>query len=238
MHTSSHYVNSDIELPEATILWRYLDLPKYIDLLRTCELYLQRADKFSDRFEGALTPLLRKTINHAHENNEINYDADEFYRRCRMCSYVNCWSLGAWDNMALWQLYGGASTSVAITTTVKELIIACLQWNENVIIKKVEYINHFKNPDMVIGFTTDLLQFKHEAYEFEREVRILVPRKKDEWQNNPEAIRLPLQNLNDLIRSVVVAPEAEPWFFDLIVDITRRYDVNATVSKSVLTCIP
>ena len=238
MNTRDHYVDIDTNLPGGTILRRYLDLPKYIDLLRTGGLYLQRADKFSDRFEGALTPLLRKAIDAAHKTKEINYNANEFYQRCRMCSYVSCWSLGANDNMALWQLYGGASTSVAITTTAKRLTIACLQWNENVIIKKVDYIDHFKNPDMVIGFSTDMLQFKHEAYEFEREVRILVPRKKDGWQNNPEAIKLPLYNLNDVIRSIVVAPAAEQWFFDLIVDVTRRYNVNATVKRSKLSYLP
>jgi len=232
-----HALDRDIDLADGTILRRYLDLPKYLDLLRTGELYLRRADKFPDRFEGALSPALRDSIDNEHKSGKLEYDADEFYRRCRMSSYVSCWSLGTQDNMALWQLYGGASTSVAITTSVQQLTIACLKWDEKVIMHKVQYIDHFKNPDMVIGFTTDLLQFKHEAYEFEHEVRILVPRK-DGWKKNPESIRLPLYDLDVLIHSVVVAPEAEPWFFELIEDVTRRYNVNSTVMRSKLTFIP
>lgn len=236
--TPSHTVEYDGDLADGAILRRYLDLPKYLDLLRTGKLYLQRADRFTDRFEGALTPAFREATDTAHRRGELPYNADEFYRRSRIGTYVNCWSLGAKDNMALWQLYGGASNSVAITTTVQRLTVACLEWNESVLIHKVRYIDHFKSPDMIVGRLTDILQFKHVAYDFEREVRILVPRQEGDWQNNPEAIKLPLHDLNTVIRSVVVAPEAETWFFDLIEDVTRRYNFTYPVRRSKLTYLP
>lgn len=140
--------------------------------------------------------------------------------------------------MALWQLYGGVSNSVVITSTIGKLVAAALQWQENVLFHKVMYINHFTNPDMIIGRYTDFLKFKHEAYNYEREVRIVVPRQHDGWEKNPEGIRLPLGNLNDVIQSVIVAPEASSWFYELIEDVTRKYKVTSPVLRSELTFLP
>jgi hypothetical protein len=139
--------------------------------------------------------------------------------------------------MALWQLYGGAATSIVVTSTIDKLLRAAFKWEETVLFHKVQYIDHFRNPDMIVGAGTDLLQFKHEAYQYEREVRVIVTRPK-EWKSNPPGIRLPLGNLNEVIRSVVVAPEAAPWFFDLVADVTHLYGVSSPVRKSKLTELP
>ena len=227
----------DTDLKPGTLLRRYLDLPKYIDLLRSRSLYLCRADRFADRFEGALTPSIRQGIDSAHDSTALGEGADVFYRRCRIGTFVNCWTLGAKDNMALWQLYGGAATSVAINTTTQRLISACLGWGERVHLRKVQYVDHFNNPDMVIGHYADPLQFKHEAYDYEREVRILLPQQED-WEHNPSSVLRSLPDLNALITSVVVAPEAGTWFFDLVVDVTRRYGLKVPVRMSQLASLP
>jgi hypothetical protein len=234
-------VSVDPDLKPGRILRRYLDLPKYLDLLRSNAIYLRRADRFPDKFEGVLTPAIRKAMNKAHLNGHVNFDANGFSRELRKGIYVNCWSLGASDNMALWQLYGNVSASVAITTTIEKLIRIGFNWaaSENVEIFKVRYIDHFRNPDMVIGNYSDPLRFKHSAYFFEREVRIIVNRIRQNRNQfpKPEGISLPVA-LHDLIRSVVVAPEADSWFFDLVSDITERYGVKSPVRRSKLTYLP
>jgi hypothetical protein len=171
-------VSVDPELKPKTILRRYLDLPKYLDLLRSNTIYLRRADRFPDKFEGILPVGIRSAMNEAYSSGQSGYDADGFSRKVREGIYVSCWSLGASDNMALWQLYGSASAGVAVTTTVDKLIDVCLKWarTESVEIFKVRYIDHFKNPDMIIGTYTDPLRFKNLAYAFEHEVRIVVSR--------------------------------------------------------------
>ncbi|WP_145931050.1 hypothetical protein [Immundisolibacter cernigliae] len=232
-----HLVQRHIDLKDGTPLRRYVDLPKYIDLLRSQSLYLRRADRFTDKFEGALTPAIRKAINAAHTRNPLSESAEDFYRRCRMSTFISCWSLGAEDNMALWQLYGGASTSLTINTTAGRLTTVCDSWAEPILIQKVRYIDHFENPDMVIGRCTDPLQFKHEAYEFEREVRLLMPRQ-DDWEKNPEGMQRRLPSLDALITSVVVAPEADAWFLELVEDVTQRYGLKAPVRMSALAQFP
>jgi hypothetical protein len=231
-------ITVDTELKPTNIVRRYLDLPKFLDMLRTSSMYFRRADGFPDRFEGALTPAFRKAIDDHHRSGKLKHDAEYFYRRARVGNFVSCWSLGAKDNMALWQLYSGVTTSVAVTTTIERLIQVAVAWNEPTLLHKVQYIDHSKSPDMVIGRYTDVLCFKNEAYEYEKEIRIIVPRQSKNWERNPDGVRLPVRDLDILLRSVVVSPEAQPWFVELIQDVCGKYGVSAPVRRSKLAFLP
>jgi hypothetical protein len=211
-----------------------MDLPKFLDPLHSRTLYLQRADGFSDRFEGALTPAIRKAMDQAKNEGMTKQSANYYYRRSRKGNFVSCWSIGAKDNMALWQLYGGLKSCVAITTTVEKLLKVAFTWNETTLIHRVKYIDHVKNPDMVVGHYHDMLRYKHQSYRYEKELRVIVPRQEKGWEKNPNFLRLPLKNLNDLVRSVVVAPEAETWFFDAISDLSIKYELKAPIRRSKL----
>ena len=49
---------TDYEIPkDDSVIWRFLDLAKFISLLKEKALYLTRADKFEDQFEGAVCSL-------------------------------------------------------------------------------------------------------------------------------------------------------------------------------------
>lgn len=235
----AYSITASPEIKQSQIVRRYLDLPKYLDLLYSRHLYLRRADGFTDRFEGALTPAIRQALDEAHRADHVSYGSAELYKRARQGNFVSCWNSSARDNMALWQLYGGAASSVAVTSTIDRLLAAALRWKEDVFICKVRYIDHFKSPNMVVGAGSgaDLLQFKHDAYRYENEVRLVVSRAKT-WKTNEAGIRLPLGDLNEVIRSVVVAPEAPPWFFELIEDVTTKYGVSRPVRRSKLTELP
>ncbi len=232
-------VTTDTEIDPKDIVRRYLDLPKYIQLLRSSALYFPRVDQFPDKFEGVLPPGISKVVDDAQSKGEGDHSSKSWYEQLRTGAYVSCWSSGTIDNMGLWQLYGTASAGVAVATTIGELIRACCNWGESVRIHKVQYINHFVNPDMVIGNYLDPLRFKHLGYRFEDEVRLVIGRmhpKHGEAQR-PLGLSFPI-DLKRMIQSVVVAPEAKPWFFDLVSDVTSRYDVPAPVSRSPLTYLP
>lgn len=230
-------VTRDPSLKGKSPLRRYMDLAKFVDLLKTQSLYLRRADGFSDRFEGALTPSIKAAIDSMRDSGRPTETSKDFYERCRKGTFVSCWTFGEKDNMALWQLFGGSATSVAINTTTDRLTRMCRDWTNDWSIQKVNYIDHFKDPDMVIGQYTDPLRFKHEAFEFEREVRLMVPMQKN-WKNNPSGIRMPIGKLDDLVTSVVVAPNAGSWFFELVQDLANKYQLKANVKMSQLSTLP
>jgi len=79
----------------------------------------------------------------------------------------------------------------------------------------------------------DLFRLKHVAYSFEKEVRVVLTRS---TSKKLSAIRVPV-DLDHFVRSIVVGPEAGNWFFDLVVDVARKYNHNvaARVRRSELT---
>lgn len=222
------------------ILRRYLDLPKLVDLLRTSELYLGQASRFDDRLEGTLPEQVRQGLRDLPDFVAKYGDPTFWEQEHRNRTYLSCWTLGAKDNMALWKLYGSATASVAITTTIKRLTNVAPSWGKygNVEVKKVRYIDHAgRLRDGVYGLDASVFGLKHAAYSFEKEVRIVVtrPNPRKRWPA-PRAIRVPV-NLDQFLRSIVVAPEAGDWFFDLVADVARRYSVAAPVRKSALSVL-
>jgi hypothetical protein len=234
---SKFLVTADPELKSSSILRRYMDLAKLLDLLHSKSLYLRRADGFTDRLEGALFRNLRESFDDEFKKGNIKTNADGFYRNAREGNYVSCWTIGARDNMALWQLYGGVKTSVVVTTTVEKLATSAIAWNRKVHLYKVAYVDHARPPNYVIGPPRDILKFKSDAYKFENEMRIVVPQL-DRTELNPSGIKLQINDLNSLVRSVVVAPEADQSFVEAVADLCKKYGLNAPVRRSALAFVP
>lgn len=213
-------------------------MPRFLALLHTRSLYLRRADGFTDRLEGALFPGFRKSINAAHANGVSKESADDFYRKARTGCYVSCWSLGPKDNMALWHLYGGAKTCLAVTTTVGRLIRLALSAGEAMELRRVRYVDHRHVATYVVGGYTDVLRYKNEAYAYEKEVRLVVPRLGRTWKRNPIGMRIRILDADALVRGIVLAPEAEPWFIEAVKGLCARYKLKAPIRQSILATIP
>ena len=129
------------ELSKSIILWRYLDLAKFIDLLQNSSLFLARVDKFQDKFEGSFTQSVKKLIERNYKENDIDFTYDKFKTGLKKGIFINCWHQGTKENMAMWHLYGKSSNAIAITTTVGKLEKQIESHNSNgkISIRKVEY---------------------------------------------------------------------------------------------------
>lgn len=231
-------ISVDQDVQRQWVLRRYMDLPKLLDMLHSNGLYFRRADGFADRLEGALFPSLRESIDKAHAAGDLATTADHFYRRARIGNFVSCWTRSAKDSMAHWQLYAGVHTGVVVTTTVDRLIRTALTWKRDVIVHRVRYVDHVKVKDFVIGRYADVLQFKHEAYRHENEVRVVVPQQSEAWESNPIELRLNVPDLDTLVRSIVVAPEASREFYEAVKGLCSRYGLKAPVRRSKLAYVP
>ena len=102
-------------------LWRYMDLPKFMDLLEHQNLFFTRTDKFEDNYEGAFTPSLKRKIERSYSGNNIDSTFDVFKTKLKERIFVSCWHKGVHDSMAMWKIYGPPTQGVAITTWVKRL---------------------------------------------------------------------------------------------------------------------
>jgi hypothetical protein len=233
---SQNEVSSDPNLKKRQILNRYIDLPKFVDFLRTSELHLEPATNFDDHLEGTLPESIRQSICESPDIIEKlgSIPILDLELKNKSLTNLSCWTLGPKDNMALWKIYGGSTQSVAVSTTLERMIFSAFDWLKfgNIIFKKVRYINHAgRLPNGLYALDENVFGLKHKAYFFEKEVRVVLTRPKEEI---PCSIRLPVE-INNFLTKITVAPEAGDWFFNLVVDLTHKYNVSIPVERSDLT---
>jgi hypothetical protein len=229
------------QLRPETVLWRYLDAAKLFDFFENSTLFFCRADHFSDKFEGAFTPSLRTQISDAHARGEIDYDYEQFKRRMRESVFINCWHRNQDDSAAMWALYGKSECAVALTSTVGQLADTVAGIAEHKIsIARVEYVKHWSDPKLDVSPDyTRIFAYKTKAYEYEKEVRVIIDRTRD--APTPDlrqpGIVVPIE-AGRLLRSIVIAPDAPPWFESLVRQSAQRYGVRAPVRRSKLATDP
>jgi hypothetical protein len=222
-----------------TVLWRYLDAAKLFDFFENSTLFFCRADHFSDKFEGAFTPSLREQVSAAHARGEIDYDYAEFKRRMRESVFINCWHRNQDDSAAMWALYGKSDCAVALTTTVGQLADTAAGIAEHAIsIARVEYVKHWSDPKLDVSPDyTRVFAYKTKAYEYEKEVRVIIDRTGHAPAPAAPGIVVPVA-ADRLLRSIVIAPDAPPWFEQLVRQSARRYGIRVPVRRSRLATDP
>lgn len=228
-------------LKSDAVLRRYLDAAKFFDFLQNQTLFFCRGDKFEDKFEGAFTDSVKQAIESSYDKNKIAFTYDEFRKRLRERVFINCWHKSSDDSMAMWSIYGKSSCSVAITTTVEKLKQAIEQENlpHEISIEKVEYVRHWHNPALDIAPYSRVFAYKTKAYEFEKEIRVIVDRFHTDFDTSISETGIPIRiQAQTLLRSVVIAPEAPTWFEQLVRDACIKYGVTAPVRRSMLSKDP
>jgi len=230
-----------------TVLWRYLDAAKLFDFLENRTLFFCRADHFSDKFEGAFTPTLRDQISASYARGEIDYNYAQFKRRMRQSVFINCWHRNQDDSAAMWALYGKSDCAVALTTTVGQLsdTLKVADTEHEAWIARVEYVKHWSDPKLDISPRSSndyakIFAYKTKAYEYEKEVRVIIDRTAlahDTCIEHEAGIVIPV-DATRLLRSIVIAPDAPPWFEKLVRQSALRYGIAAPVRRSRLAADP
>ena len=135
--------------PDTSALWRYMDLAKFLFLLRDRSIFFARADHLGDTWEGAKGAQSNKAIWDAHymrffqeairnppdgykcekTDEEIQSEANRLLEQLQRggsielrTTYVSCWHENETESEALWRLYCPPTTAgVAIRTTFSDL---------------------------------------------------------------------------------------------------------------------
>lgn len=177
--------------------------------------------------------------------------------------YASCWHKDNEESQAMWKLYGKDKTSVAIETTLSELVniyesyktnnaLECIAvlwevryilpgtWTSADVPAKVLYTDttsqwHY-NPAYV--FTFEQLFLKHSAYSFEKEIRLVIGEsldtKKIDEQNKKTGLDLPINNKGDFLKAVYVSPGATKSFCETVKDVMQKYGFSGDVHRSSL----
>ncbi len=215
-----------------------------MEMIEHKNIIFTRADKFEDKYEGAFTSKLKERIEDSYRINNINSTFDEFKTKLQERVFISCWHKGVHDSMAMWKIYGDPTSGVAITTWVKRLEDILEKHNyyqdSETYIYDVKYINHWHNPAIDINPYSRIFSHKLKAYSYENEIRAVVDTFHHTDNTRPLAdygLKINI-DVEKLIRSIVIAPNAPKWFFMLIQDVMKRYNIKIPVRRSKLSFKP
>jgi hypothetical protein len=93
---------------DGVVLWRYMDLGKFLAMLRGERLYFNRLREFPDPWEGKLVAALAV---YPHLDREV---LKQLYAWCGRKVGVSCWHEGCGESVAMWRLYTAGAEGVPL----------------------------------------------------------------------------------------------------------------------------
>lgn len=231
--------------PSDTILWRYMDFPKFVSILESAALFFTRLDLMDDPFEGARSSFNREIRPMIYSDDVIQMmfrDFDVASRRDRKSIYLSCWSQGEYESEALWARYSSRENGIAIRTTCAKLV-ASLTCDVTSYVGSVNYVDYDATfiPENNLFYP---VVYKRKEFEYEKEVRVVQKRGDlgaSEESSSDEASELGVYqqvDLSLLIDEVRVAPRAQPWFLELVKASCQRIGLDVQVGMSSLADTP
>ena len=224
------YINSsNITLPDDnnTIVWKYLDLSKFLDMLLSQQLFMSRSDKFEDQYEGTFSEPTFEEIKKIAANNPKFLD---YYKSHREKVVISSWHINEYESFAMWQIFTKNNEGLAIQSTIGRLKKA-LQPESRIeqYIGNVNYID-YKKEYIPFDDTFFPFLFKRKSFQYEREVRIISD---VSLQNIPVNDGLKINvNLNQLIEKIYIHPKSENWYKKLVIELVSKLDFKIEIEKS------
>jgi hypothetical protein len=221
--------NSNIKLPEDphTIVWKYLDLSKFLDLLLSKKLFMSRSDKFEDQYEGTFS---EPTFEEIRKLSIDNPDFLKYYKTHREKVAISSWHINEYESFAMWQIFTQNSEGLAIQSTIGKLQKSLRSENHfQQYIGEVNYIDYKKEyipfDDLFFPFL-----YKRKSFQYEREVRILS----DVTQNNlklNDGLKINV-DVNLLIEKIYIHPKSENWYKNLVIELVAKLGFDIAIEKS------
>lgn len=222
-------------------VWRYMDFAKFVSMIKSKSLFLNRVDSYpEDPIEGTIPENNKEISKHMHPYIDTFYIQNvQSNEELRKRAFVNCWHMNDYESIAMWKLYTNTIESVTIETTYSKLKSIL---PEDFFIGLVEYIDYKKETINTLHTPTPFM-YKGKEYIHESEVRILNMEVKSEggqYKFNEKELKTHkfIENLdiNDLINKIYVHPKSQEWFFELVKEICSTCGINSDkVRKSNLT---
>ncbi|MDC4988414.1 DUF2971 domain-containing protein [Acinetobacter baumannii] len=187
---SKNYRDTD----DDDILWRYMPLSKFVDILITESISFCRPDFFEDVYEGNHSDYIKATSDILHAEGATDDLIEMFeksaikgYQEVKYKSHVLCLHANQNESAAMWKLYGNQKDTVAIKTSVKSLKASL---DSTITNQKLEFglVNYDttvdslrcfyeadREPGEVINIhPLNFLYSKRPSFEHEKEYRVLA----------------------------------------------------------------
>lgn len=223
------------------VIWRYMDLPKFLVMLEQRSLYFAVLEEFDDKWEAVISRDLSRAIQVV--SGSASGTMIKNYQETFGKIGINCWYSGPDESIAMWKLYTTSDYGIAIKSTVGHLKQALESANETVLIGKVVYRDHAEAPseglalEKVSPFTA-VLQ-KRICYKHESEIRAITQVMVDHRNNaiaggiprTRHGVAVPV-DLSILLQSVTTGPNFPRWAHTLLTSALSRARITVTIVES------
>ncbi len=224
------YINNpNIKLPKDpnTIIWKYLDLSKFLDLLMSEKLFMSRSDKFEDQYEGTFS---EPTFEEIKKLSIDNPDFLNYYKTHREKVAISSWHINEYESFAMWQIFTQNSEGLTIQSTIGRLQESLvLETNFKQYIGEVNYIDYKKEhipfDDMFFPFL-----FKRKSFQYEGEVRLITDIGDSNIKIN-EGLKINVE-INRLIGKIYIHPKSENWYKNLVIQLVKQLGFDFKIEKS------
>lgn len=223
-----HLPHKNIQSPSPdTVVWKYLDLSKFLDLLLSKKMFMSRSDKFEDPYEGTFS---EPTYEELKKISEDNPGFLKDYKKHRQNVVVSSWHINEYESFAMWQIFTKNNEGLAIQSTIGRLEQALRpedQYEQH--IGEVQYIDYKKE---YIPFDNDFFPFlfKRKSFQYEREVRIIS----DLTKYKPDidsGIKVDV-DINALIERIYIHPKSANWYKNLVIQLMQQLGFDFMIEKS------
>ncbi|MFY7666508.1 hypothetical protein [Flavobacterium sp.] len=209
------------------IIWKYLDLSKFVDLLLYRKLFMSRSDKFEDQYEGTFSEPTYEEIKKLAEYKPGFLD---YYKAQRKKVVISSWHINEYESFAMWQIFTQRNEGLAIQTTLGRLQQALVANEEYVQhIGEVNYIDYKKEH---IPFENPYFPFlfKRKSFQYEREIRVITDVSPYGLEiDNGLKIEI---DIDTLIDCIYIHPKSENWYKNLVIELVRRLGFDFRIEKS------
>jgi hypothetical protein len=214
-------------------IWRYINFTQLISILNREKVWFTNTQNFEDPFEGTVPDKNRNgSIQKIQTELDVDDDlAEKIYEIFDPPSavydegLVHCWNIEKHQNAALWEQYLDSHQGVAIKTTVNDLKQSIDQSDGKFIFGKVEYIDY--ENDTIPHDTIAPIYHKRNSFSHENEYRIFY----DAGDSPGKGDYIDV-DVNDLIQQIYISPVSQPWFRDLVEDVTEDYGLDCSIKES------
>lgn len=216
-------------------LWRYMDFTKLLSLLEKEALFLARADRLGDPYEGflpkqALTRWKEEFQNTGDPKTEIYSNITQVFKTVCRWTLMSCWHESANESAAMWKCYNSSPDGIAIKTSYRRLCESLIG-PEEIYIGRVSYID-YDSPEPVGIFDVQDGLGNETPVDHPLKLRSQFFKKRKEFQHEHEVRALHAKPLHGLFAGGMTRELPEPeWESGVYVQV----DVGTLVDMVVLS---
>jgi hypothetical protein len=228
-----------------TVIWRYMDLPKFLIMLEQKALYFALLGELDDKWEAVIDRRMARSIASTFAPSASG-DVISLYQEFNKHMAVNCWYCGCEESIAMWTLYTETVYGVAIKSTVHRLKRALAGAKEDVFLGIVEYRDYNEvSPGLYDRHEVTPLKVilqKRVCYKHECELRAFThiqPPFPDDAQPGQSFIYPPPEHgtlidvdPNELIESIMLGPKFPEWALRLLKSAISRAGISPQICES------